>query len=238
MALLQIVYTSKATASLSKQALRELLPLQRKDFVGIFKALKGRPCTVRLLDPPIHEFLPSEQQLVADLEQLYHLRDTVRGMSVLAGSMMLLHDPDTAKREADSMRHMVEEELVEKAIDRKETMLRKVRVLTETNPMLGHRGVRLGITFPEIYRMQVRAIVEAACQVAESGGRVRPEIMIPLVSHVGELERLRALVPDRYFYKSVKWLKGIKISAVDEPGYYESAGYSNSADPWKEERFD
>ncbi|MDJ0808299.1 MAG: pyruvate, phosphate dikinase [Gammaproteobacteria bacterium] len=177
-------------------ALDKLLPMQRADFKGIFEAMSPRPVTIRLLDPPIHEFLPSEQQLVNDLEQLQHLRNSVRGMSVLASSMMLLHDPDTAKQEADSMRHMVEEELVEQAIEKKETMLRKVRVLTETNPMLGHRGVRLGITFPEIYSMQIRAILEAAAECAAKDMEVHPQIMVPQVCTSEELKYVSNMVDD------------------------------------------
>ncbi len=177
-------------------ALDKLLPMQRADFKGIFEAMAPRPVTIRLLDPPIHEFLPSEQQLVSDLEQLNHLRDTVRGMSVLASSMMLLHDPETAKKEADTMRHMVEEELVEQAIEKKETMLRMVRVLTETNPMLGHRGVRLGITFPEIYSMQIRAILEAAAECAAKDMEVHPQIMVPQVCTAEELKYVSKMVDE------------------------------------------
>jgi pyruvate,orthophosphate dikinase len=175
-------------------ALDKLLPMQRADFKGIFEAMSPMPVTIRLLDPPIHEFLPSEQQLINDLEQLHHLRNSVRGMSVLASSMMLLHDPETAKKEADTMRHMVEEELVEQSIEKKETMLRKVRMLTETNPMLGHRGVRLGITFPEIYSMQIRAILEAAAECAKKDVEVHPHIMVPQVCTAQELKYVAGMV--------------------------------------------
>jgi len=175
-------------------ALAKLLPMQRSDFKGIFEAMSPRPVTIRLLDPPIHEFLPSESQLLSDLEQLHHLRNSVRGMSVLASSMMLLHDPDTAKQEADSMRHLVEEDLVEQAIEKKETMLRKVRMLTETNPMLGHRGVRLGITFPEIYSMQIRAILEAAAECTKKDVEVHPHIMVPQVCTAEELKYVAGMV--------------------------------------------
>ena len=121
------------------QALAELLPLQRKDFEGIFKALKGRPCTVRLLDPPLHEFLP--------------------------------HDEAGQKEMAKTMKVKYE--------DIKNT----VESLHEFNPMLGHRGCRLGLSYPEVTAMQVRAIVEAAIKVKGS----KPEIMIPLVGAVKEL---------------------------------------------------
>ncbi|MES9851263.1 MAG: pyruvate, phosphate dikinase [Candidatus Thiodiazotropha sp. L084R] len=177
-------------------ALDKLLPMQRGDFKSILEVMSPRPVTIRLLDPPIHEFLPSEQQLLLDLEELQHLRNSVRGMNVLAGSMMLLQDPEHAKQEADSLRHLVDESLVEKAIEKKETMLRKVRVLTETNPMLGHRGVRLGITFPEIYGMQIRAILEATAECAAKDLEVHPQIMVPQVCTVEELKRVKQMVDE------------------------------------------
>ncbi len=132
------------------RALSELLPLQRGDFEGIFEAMDGLPVTIRLLDPPLHEFLP---QTEADILEL-------------AGAL---------GTDAAAVRATLES-------------------LREFNPMLGHRGCRLGITYPEIYEMQVRAIAAAARTVAERGIDVQPEIMVPLVAHCGELERLRALV--------------------------------------------
>jgi pyruvate,orthophosphate dikinase len=175
-------------------ALDKLLPMQRGDFKAILEVMAPKPVTIRLLDPPIHEFLPTEQQLLVDLEELRHLRNSVRGMNVLAGSMMLLHDPVHAKAEADELRHIVDESLVEQAIEKKETMLRKVRALTETNPMLGHRGVRLGITFPEIYGMQIRAILEAAAECAAKDLEVHPQIMVPQVCTVEELKLVKKTV--------------------------------------------
>jgi pyruvate,orthophosphate dikinase len=135
-----------------QRALDKLLPMQRGDFAEIFRAMEGLPVTIRLLDPPLHEFLPHEDE-------------GVREVAAALGT-------DAAAVRA------------------------KMEALREFNPMLGHRGCRLGITFPEIYRMQVRAIAEAACEVTEGGVRVQPEIMIPLVAHVGELERLRPLVEE------------------------------------------
>ncbi|MCG7871277.1 MAG: pyruvate, phosphate dikinase [Candidatus Thiodiazotropha lotti] len=177
-------------------ALDKLLPMQRGDFKSILEVMSPMPVTIRLLDPPIHEFLPTEQQLLLDLEELQHLRNSVRGMNVLAGSMMLLQDPENAKQEADSLRHLVDESLVEQAIEKKETMLRKVRTLTETNPMLGHRGVRLGITFPEIYSMQIRAILEAAAECAAKDLEVHPQMMVPQVCTVEELKKVREMVDE------------------------------------------
>ena len=135
-----------------ERALVKLLPMQRGDFVGLFQAMEGQPVTIRLLDPPLHEFLPQGEEEIHEVA------------SALGSGVAVLRA--------------------------------KIDELREVNPMLGHRGCRLGISFPEIYRMQARAIIEAACEVAESGVRVQPEIMIPLVSHVGELERLRALVEE------------------------------------------
>jgi len=135
-----------------ERALEKLLPMQRGDFVGIFQAMEGLPVTIRLLDPPLHEFLP-------------HGEDEIRELATALGT-------DVAAVRA------------------------KIDLLREWNPMLGNRGCRLGMTHPEIYRMQVRAIVEAACEVAQAGVQVEPEIMIPLVAHVGELARLRPLVEE------------------------------------------
>jgi len=189
-------------------ALDKLLPMQRSDFKSILEVMSPRPVIVRLLDPPIHEFLPSEKQLLDDLEKLRHLLHSVRGMSVLAGSMMLLHDAGQAQEEASSIRNMVDEHLVEQAIEKKETMLRKVRTLTETNPMLGHRGVRLGITFPDIYAMQIRAILEATAECAAKDLEVQPKIMVPQVCTSEELlavhkivDQMRAEVEADYGHK-------------------------------------
>jgi len=132
-----------------KAALAKILPMQKGDFLGLFREMKGLPVTIRLLDPPLHEFLPQEDK---DLEEL------AKVMNVSAA-----------------------------------TLKNKVEFLHEFNPMLGHRGCRLGITFPEIYDMQVQAIMEAACQlVKEEGYQIVPEIMIPLVAEVKELGILRA----------------------------------------------
>jgi pyruvate,orthophosphate dikinase len=133
-----------------EKALAKLLPYQRKDFIGIFKAMQGRPVTIRLLDPPLHEFLPHTDQ---------ELKDLAKSMGV-------------------PFKKLVE----------------KNRSLHEFNPMLGHRGCRLGITYPEIYAMQVRAIMEAACRLKKKKMKVVPEIMIPLVGNVKELESMKEVV--------------------------------------------
>ena len=138
-------------------ALDKLLPIQRADFKAMLTTMAGRPVTVRLLDPPIHEFLPSEHQLEEELDQLEHLRETVIGMNILSDTIDFMYK---ASEKAPSVRRLTDNpRLVEEAIERKEIMLKKVRALSEVNPMLGHRGVRLGITFPEIYAMQIRAVL-------------------------------------------------------------------------------
>jgi pyruvate,orthophosphate dikinase len=141
------------------QALEKLLPMQREDFAGIFRAMAGLPVTIRLLDPPLHEFLPRETELIEELAGL------------------------KAKRGSQHRSRIQEIERV----------LARVRSLQEFNPMLGHRGCRLGITFPEIYEMQVRAIFEAAVQVARQGITVLPEVMIPLTGTAGEMKVTREM---------------------------------------------
>ncbi len=176
------------TAADRQAALNKLLPIQREDFKGLFKVMSPRPVTIRLLDPPIHEFLPAENQLVEELDQLQHLRDTLRGMQVL-------HDAvDFMYRTRGTHPNVVlpaDPALVDEAIQKKEAMLRKVRALFEVNPMLGHRGVRLGLTHPEIYSMQIRAILEAAAECQAAGIEVHPEIMVPQVCTAQELRRVK-----------------------------------------------
>ncbi len=177
-----------------QQALDRLLPIQRADFKGLFEVMSPRNVTIRLLDPPIHEFLPSEPQLQQEIDQLQHLLGMASGSMVLANTMNLL-DSSRGRRATDKMPlpHMVDPNLVEEAIAKKQSMLKKVRALYETNPMLGHRGVRLGITFPEIYSMQIRAILEAAAECVAKGLDVRPQIMIPQVSTVQELNFIKEI---------------------------------------------
>ncbi|MCK4833332.1 MAG: pyruvate, phosphate dikinase [Gammaproteobacteria bacterium] len=176
-----------------QEALDKLRPIQRGDFKDLFKTMCPRPVTIRLLDPPIHEFLPSEKQLEQEIEHLRCLRDTVSGVNDLMNTMHLL------KRKADA-KEMPKpfgpggRELVESAIAKKQQMLIKVRELFEVNPMLGHRGVRLGITYPEIYEMQVRAILEAAAECNKEGFGVCPEIMVPQVCTGKELLWVREIV--------------------------------------------
>jgi pyruvate,orthophosphate dikinase len=181
-------------------ALRKLLPIQRADFIGIFEAMAGLPVTIRLLDPPIHEFLPTAEQLEFEISHLRSLRRAVRNMGELPETLKLV-DPELHKKYVESLDALTaslgqhqHRHRVEKLLARKEAMLRKVHTLFEVNPMLGHRGVRLGITHPEIYEMQIRAVLEAAADCARRGIDVRPEIMVPQVCTVEELARVHALV--------------------------------------------
>src|SRR5207245_10820048 len=141
-----------------RKALDELLPLQRDDVYGVFKAMHAPPATIPTNDPPLHEFLPKREDLMVEVATLEATGKTG------------------------------------KELDEKKRLLARVEQLHEFNPMLGHRGVRLGITYPEITEMQTRAIIEAACRLSEEGVQVIPEIMIPLVGHVKELRDQKAIV--------------------------------------------
>jgi pyruvate,orthophosphate dikinase len=151
-----------------RDALAKLLPLQRSDFRGLFEAMDGYPVTIRTLDPPLHEFLPKRENLMVEVAEMRAAWTQALKRSKRA--------PKPAK------------------LARTEKLLARVEELHEFNPMLGHRGCRLGITYPEITEMQVRAIFEAACAVAKKGIKVVPEIMIPLVGHVAELQNQAAIV--------------------------------------------
>jgi pyruvate,orthophosphate dikinase len=137
------------TVEQRRKALDKIKPYQKEDFIGIFKEMKGLPVTIRLLDPPLHEFLPKTEE-------------EIEGLS---------NDMGVSVRRIKA----------------------KIKSLEEFNPMLGHRGCRLGITYPEVYEMQVRAIMEAACELAKKKIKVIPEIMIPLVAHVNELKIMKDL---------------------------------------------
>jgi pyruvate,orthophosphate dikinase len=182
--------------------LDRLLPFQREDFKEIFRIMDGYPVTIRLLDPPIHEFLPSGEDLVEEIDHLKKLRETVDGMANLPDTLKLL-DPDLHKRYAanlegitQGLEELKDRHLAETLIESKEAMLQKVKALSETNPMLGHRGVRLGITYPEIYTMQIRAILEAAAECIKEGVQVAPEIMVPQVCTLQELKWVHGYVAE------------------------------------------
>ncbi len=165
--IVQRLITTRSPAE-RREAVQALLPFQRADFIGLFKAMDGLPVVIRLIDPPLHEFLPSFEDLTRQLADL-HIRAT----------------------HARSLAEV--EELTEKLAET-QTMLQQVGSMREANPMLGLRGVRLGILIPELTRMQVRAVFEAACEVARDGVTAIPEIMIPLTSHANELRQQRIVL--------------------------------------------
>ncbi len=176
-------------------ALNKLLPIQRQDFLDIFTTMTPRPVTVRLLDPPIHEFLPTEDELREELQHLRHLKETAVGVTNLYNSLRLLHAESETIQTALPFNDKGAE-LIEQAITKKELMRKKVRELHEVNPMLGHRGVRLGLTYPEIYKMQIQAILEAAAECQKAQIEVRPEIMVPQVCTAEELVQVKAYVEE------------------------------------------
>ncbi len=153
-----------------REALAGLLPFQREDFAGLFRAMDGLPVIIRLIDPPLHEFLPDLVELMVELSDL-KLRIKHAGTLVEIDELL-------------------------KEIKVKEAIRTRALTLKEQNPMLGLRGVRLGIHFPELTTMQVRAIFEAACQVSTEGVKVLPEVMIPLTSHINELKVQRKVLED------------------------------------------
>jgi pyruvate,orthophosphate dikinase len=178
-----------------QEALNRLLPIQRADFKSLLKTMAGLPVTIRLLDPPIHEFLPSEQQLIRELDELQHLYKTASGMEILSNTLDILSDADLTPAAISQVKlNTFNLHIVELAISKKQTILRKVRALHEINPMLGHRGVRLGITYPEIYIMQIRALAEATAECIKEGLDVHPEIMVPQVCTSAELRFVKAFL--------------------------------------------
>ncbi len=185
-----------ATKEERESALGRLKDIQRQDFKEIFTVMASKPVTVRLLDPPIHEFLPTEDVLRDELEHLNQLKGTVSGVANLFSSLRLLNaDLKMAEKSSEPF-SMNGVELVEKAIEKKTQMLKKVRELHEVNPMLGHRGVRLGLSFPEIYQMQITAILEATADCALAKVDALPEIMVPQVCTAEELEQVKAFVEE------------------------------------------
>ncbi len=162
--------------------LNKLLPLQYNDFVEFFRTMDGFPVIIRLLDPPLHEFLPKKEDLMVDIAELKH------------------------KRKSEEKERKLKEE---------EEVLRRVNSLSEFNPMIGFRGIRVGIVYPEIYEMQTRAIIRAALKVKEEGKTVIPEIMIPLTIEVKELklvhERLQKVIDEELKGKDLKYKFGTMI---------------------------
>jgi pyruvate, orthophosphate dikinase len=156
-------------------ALKKLLPLQREDFVGLFRAMEGLPVTIRLLDPPLHEFLPKREKLMVDIATLPY--------ADAKGKKELLQEyHEYGAKAVGDLKKLLP------------ALLRRVEELHEFNPMLGHRGCRLGITYPEITEMQSRAIFEAAVAVEKEGVKTHAEVMIPLISTVKEMSNQAAIV--------------------------------------------
>jgi pyruvate,orthophosphate dikinase len=166
-----------------REALEALLPFQRDDFAGLFRAMDGLPVITRLIDPPLHEFLPNHMDLNRELTDL----------------KIRLKHADTLEK-IDTLLQQIHE---------KARILKRVESLHESNPMLGLRGVRLGIQIPELTTMQVRAIFEAACMVVKEGVTVHPEVMIPLTSHVNELKAQRKILEAEA--KKVMHEQGVEI---------------------------
>ncbi len=181
------------------EAIAKLLPMQRSDFKEIFRAMTGLPVTIRLLDPPLHEFLPSAEELAEELRKLKEIDAAFSTMENISDAMKFL-DP-SFRESLGLLDHVVTDivEIKEKRLDKKlirkeQETLRKVKEMMEVNPMLGHRGVRLGITYPEIYRMQIQAILEAAAELIKEGLDIQPEIMVPQVCTAQELKWVYQLV--------------------------------------------
>jgi pyruvate,orthophosphate dikinase len=175
------------------EAIDKLLPMQRSDLKEIFRAMAGLPVTIRLLDPPLHEFLPSAEELAEELRKLKEVESAFSTMENISDAMKFL-DP-SFRESLELLDHVVTDivEIKEKRLDKKlirkeQETLRKVKEMMEVNPMLGHRGVRLGITYPEIYRMQIQAILEAAAELIQEGVDIQPEIMVPQVCTAQELK--------------------------------------------------
>jgi pyruvate,orthophosphate dikinase len=177
-----------------RKALQKLLPMQRSDFAGLFKAMDGYPVVIRTLDPPLHEFLPKRENLMVDVALLPHI--------------------DIKAKKEMSERYKIPVKDLKKALPE---LLQRVEELHEFNPMLGHRGCRLGVTYPEITEMQVRAIFEAAVLVSKKGVKVIPEVMIPLIGGVEEFlnqKKIVRRVADEVFAKagsSVEYMVGTMI---------------------------
>ena len=167
-------------------SLDKLFPIQRDDFKQLFEAMSPNPVTVRLLDPPMHEFLPSENQLQDEIEALTQYATIIKAQRVTLESISssLLPSPFD----------QLNEETINATISKKSLMLKKVRDLFEVNPMLGHRGVRLGMSYPEIYRMQIRSILEATALCIKQGIAIAPQIMVPQVITAQELKKVKEMV--------------------------------------------
>jgi len=160
-----------------KEALEKLLPMQRSDFEGLFETMEGYAVTIRLLDPPLHEFLPKREELLTEITNMKATGATSTSNETIKKALELVKEGNTDLEKAEKLLHRVEE-------------------LHEFNPMLGHRGCRLGITYPEITEMQARAIFEAAVNLIKKGKKIIPEVMIPLVGFLKEFQNQKKIIDD------------------------------------------
>jgi pyruvate,orthophosphate dikinase len=197
----------RATIATFDAALAELEKLQTDDFAGLFRAMDGLPVVIRLIDPPLHEFLPSHEELIADVTRLrttLELLDGAGGVDaglVQQGLQKLFGRKDAARAmrklglsKPEAGAATVDRSTLESELAAKDEMLQAVEAMVEQNPMLGMRGCRLGLMIPDIVKMQTRAILAGAARVAAEGLKPLPEIMIPLVGHVNELRETRKIL--------------------------------------------
>ncbi len=173
-----------------RKALEKLLPMQRSDFSGLFETMEGYGVTIRFLDPPLHEFLPKREELMVEVAKMEATGKSQMSNDMLKKSLELIKGSGTD-------------------LEKAKILLARVEELHEFNPMLGHRGCRLGITYPEISEMQTRAVIEAAIELNKTGKKIVPEIMIPLVGNVKELKDQKNIVDATA--QKVMAEKGVKI---------------------------
>jgi len=203
------------SAKKRQEAIDKLLPMQKGDFKRILKAMEGLPVTIRLLDPPLHEFLPSVESLVWEIERLKEVQKGLQDMAAIPDSVKVILEPSLQKY-IPKIEHVMgelseirEKELLDEVIKKKEEILQKVRETAEVNPMLGHRGVRLGIKYPEIYKMQIQAILEASTELVKEGVNVQTEIMVPQVCTAEELKQVHKWMDE--IQKAVEKQYGVRV---------------------------
>lgn len=175
-------------------ALKKLEPLQKEDFKGILKEMQGRPVTIRLLDPPLHEFLPLEEEVKNQIDTLQEVQPALDSVTKLPAALRAI-DPkikDHLNNTETTLKELSNIQSTE--LEKKKNLLRKILALKEFNPMLGHRGVRLGMTYPEIYEMQIQALLEAASELVKENVPVKVELMVPNVCTIEELKRVQVMI--------------------------------------------
>ncbi|RLG35903.1 pyruvate, phosphate dikinase [Methanosarcinales archaeon] len=198
-----------------KSAINKLLPMQREDFIAIFRVMRDLPVTIRLLDPPLHEFLPRTEDIERELQMLLELKAVLNKLEAAPNLTKVLdyrlfeYLPQIQEIICDVIK-LEDKELLDMLISSKEHALEKIAAFSEVNPMLGHRGVRIGITYPEIYEMQIRAILEAAVEVAKEGLEVSPEIMVPQVCTAQELKWVHDIV--ERVASEIEGARGVRVA--------------------------